>query len=77
MGGAFRVIRDIFLSANVNATEAHIKVMTFFDGNNVLMNLESCVGLTGVSLNSSQFPVVQDCQNIRGYIKGVFDRDEF
>ena len=66
-----------FLSANVNATEAHIRVMTFFDGNDVLLNLESCVGLDEASLDSSQFPIVQDCQNIRGYIKGIFEGMSF
>lgn len=66
-----------FLSANVNAAGDHIGVMTFFDGNDVLMNLESCVGLNGAVLDSSQFPVVQDCQNIRGYIKGIFEGMSF
>ena len=66
-----------FLSTNVNATEAHIRVMTFFDGNDVLMNLESCVGLDGATLDSSQFTLVEDCQNIRGYIKGIFEGMSF
>ena len=74
---ALTALFGFFLSANVNATEAHIRVMTFFDGNDVLLNLESCVGLDEASLDSSQFPIVQDCQNIRGYIKGIFEGMSF
>ena len=62
-----------FLSANVDATEAHKRVMSFFNGNDVLLYLESCANLEGGFYDSSQFSLVEDCQNIRGYIKGIFE----
>jgi len=62
-----------FLSANVNATETYKRVMSFFNGNDVLLYLESCASLNEGLYDSSQFSLVEDCQNIRGYIKGVFE----
>jgi hypothetical protein len=63
----------LFLSTNVYATETHKRVMSFFDGNDVLLYLESCVSLGDGFYDSSQFSLVEDCQNIRGYIKGIFE----